>query len=351
MPFNKASPVHSTGLSLAPSFGRRSFLGLAASALALPLASRAEEKRFHIGFANLTEDPGTHLEGLGFTGADVRSSFVLAARELPVMMVFYDNDRNREKTLANVNDAIARKLDLYILYCDDSVANVEIARQMKAAGIPVLAVTYPVPDAPLYGPDNALAGKIAGEALAKFANSVWRGSPSAVALVGDLSNGGDHVRERADAISTTLKDQLLTVPQTRLNSNGNPAQAQALLRRFAAAQPGNKLLIAALDDTTALMAKAAVEAAGRTPDTAIVSQGCDRSIHGGSNDKKELDPNNRGSILIGSVAYLLDRYGYDLLPLALKMLRGEAVPQHSVTRHVLVTASTVFALYPPIDMN
>jgi ribose transport system substrate-binding protein len=33
------------------------------------------------------------------------------------------------------------------------------------------------------------------------------------------------------------------------------------------------------------------------------------------------------------------------------MLRGEAVPEHIVTSHVLVTASTVFALYPPIDMN
>jgi len=336
----------------APVIGRRSFLGLAAGALVLPQAARSgEEKRFRIGFANLTEDAGARLEGLGFTGADLRSSFVIAAREQPVTMVFYDNDRNREKTLANADDAIARKLDLYIQYCDDSGANAEIAKRMKAAGIPVLAVIYPVPGAPLYGPDNALAGRIAGDALAKLANAVWRGRPAAVALAGDLGNGGDHVPERADAIAAALKEELPAAAQTRLDSNGNPAQAEAQLRRFAAAQPGTKLLIAALDDTTALMAKAAVEAAGRTADTAIVSLGCDRSVHGGSNDKKELDPNNRGSILIGSVAYLLDRYGYDLLPLALKMLRGEAVPPRTATRHVLVTASTVFALYPPIDMN
>jgi ribose transport system substrate-binding protein len=351
MPFNKASPVHFTGVLPAPSLGRRSFLRLAAGALALPLAARAEERRFRIGFANLTEDPGVRLEGLGFTGADVRSSFVTAARGLPVTMVLYDNDRNREKTLANASDAIARKLDLYILYCNDSIANAEIAKQMKAAGIPVLAVIYPVPGAPLYGPDNTFGGKIAGEALAKFGNSVWRSQPAAVALVGDLSNGGDHVPERSDAIATALKERLPAASQTRLDSKGNSAQADMLVRRFAAAQPSNKMLIAALDDTTALITKAAVEVAGRTPDTAIVSQGCDRSIHGGSSDKKELDPNNRGSILIGSVAYKLDRYGYDVLPLALKMLRGEAVLEHSVTHHVLVTASTVFALYPPIDMN
>jgi hypothetical protein len=67
---------------------------------------------------------------LGFTGADVRASFMLAGRSLPVDMVFYDNNRNREKTLANADDAIARKLDLYIQYCDDAGANAEIGRRM-----------------------------------------------------------------------------------------------------------------------------------------------------------------------------------------------------------------------------
>jgi ribose transport system substrate-binding protein len=344
--------VKSVDVKPAPVLGRRYFLALAAGALALPAVARsAEEKRYRIGFANLSEDPGTRLEGLGFTGANVRSSFVIAARERPVEMVFYDNDRNRQKTLANAEDAIARKLDLYIQYCDDAGANAEIAQQMKAAGIPVLAVTYPVGDAPLYGPDNALAGRLAGEALARFANTTWPGRPVAVALVGDLGNSGDHVPERVEAIAAALKQQLPSAAQTRLDSNGNPAQAEAQIRRFAAAQTSSKLLIAALDDTTAMMAKDAVESAGRTLDTAIVSQGCDHTVHGGSNDKKELDPNNRGSILIGSVAYLLDRYGYDLLPLALKMLRGEAVRPRSATAHVLVTASTVFVMYPPIDMN
>jgi hypothetical protein len=336
----------------APRFGRRSFLRLAAGLAALPLAARAAEgRRYRIGFANLTEDPGVRLEGLGFTGADVRASFVFAARELPVEMVFFDNDRNREKALANADAAIKQKLDLYIQYCDDPGANAEIATRLKGAGMPVLAIIYPVPGAPLYGPDNAAAGRIAGEALARFANTTWRGRAAAAALLGDLGNAGDHVPERVDAIAAALKEQLPGVSQTRLETGGNPAQAEAQIRRFAAAQPNSKLLIAALDDTSALMAKAAVEAAGRTTDTAIVSQGCDRSVHGGSNDKKEIDPSNRSSILIGSVAYLLDRYGYEVLPVALKMLRGESVPPRIATRHVLVSAANVFHLYPPIDMN
>jgi hypothetical protein len=82
--------------------------------------------------------------------------------------------------------------------------------------------------------------------------------------VGDLGNSGDHVPERVEALAAVLKEQLPAAAQTRLDSNGNPAQAEAQLRRFATAQTGNKLLIAALDDTTAMMAKAAVEGTGRT---------------------------------------------------------------------------------------
>src|SRR2546422_331934 len=81
------------------------------------------------------------------------------------------------------------------------------------------------------------------------------------------------------------------------------------------------------------------------------SFGCDRSIHGGASDRKEIDPSNRGSIVLGSVAFYLDRYGYDVLPLALRMLRGEPVPARTTTAHKLITAANVFKEYPPYDMQ
>ena len=67
--------------------------------------------------------------------------------------------------------------------------------------------------------------------------------------------------------------------------------------------------------------------------------------------EKELDPNNRASVVLGSVAFYLDRMGYQVLPLAMRMLRGETVPARSVTPHKLITPANVFAEYPPYDMN
>ena len=308
-------------------------------------------RRWRIGVANPTLDPAERLEGLGFSGAEVRASWVYAARGQPVELVFFDNDRNREKALANAAEAVRQGLDLYAQYCADEAANAEIGELMRRAGIPVLAVNHAVPGAPLYTADDRLAGRIAGEALAKFALDTWPDRRVVAVILGDIRNPAVGASERAEGIAAALGEKLPRAPQTRLDSLGNPAKAEGLLRRFAGEQPGAKILVATLDDATALAAKAAAEAVGRTVDTAIASQGCDRSMHGGVNDKKEIDPQNRGSIVLGSVAYFLDRYGYDLLPLALKLLGGETLPPRTTTQHVLVTAANVFRIYPPIDMN
>jgi hypothetical protein len=59
----------------------------------------AEARPWRIGFANLDETPGVTLEGLGFTGAEVRRSFELAARTLPVDLLCFDNAGDRVPSL------------------------------------------------------------------------------------------------------------------------------------------------------------------------------------------------------------------------------------------------------------
>jgi ABC-type sugar transport system substrate-binding protein len=314
------------------------------------LAPVEAQRRYVVAFANLTEEPGVTLEGTGFTGREVRESFVLAARAHPVEMVFYDNQRDDGRAVANAEAAIARKVDLYIQY-HRGTANPVVAEKLKAAQIPLLALNYPIAGAPIYTVDNVAAGRVAGEALAQFAGRSWRGQPVAAAVIGNLSATTDRVPERARGVAEALAQRLPAVRVGSLDTKGNPAQVGPLLGKFLGGQSRGKLLLAATDDTTALAVKAAVEAAGRAQDTAIVSHGVDRSIHGGMNDRKEIDPTNRGSIVIGSVAFYLDRYGYDVLPLAMRMLRGEAVPPRVVTRHTLITAANVFIEYPPYDMN
>src|SRR4051812_5934185 len=171
-----------------PVLQRRLFLaGLLASSIHI---TRAERRRFRIAFANLDETPGVTLEGLGFTGADLRRSFELASRTLPVDMLYFDNVGDPARAIANADAAIAARVDLLIEYNADIDANAEIARRLAAAGIPVLALVPPLPGAPLYGPDNGGAGRIAGRALGSFARENWPNEQVVGVLIGDLADPG-----------------------------------------------------------------------------------------------------------------------------------------------------------------
>jgi ABC-type sugar transport system substrate-binding protein len=327
---------------------RRVFL---AGLLACGLPSARAEGRFRIAFANFDETPGVTLEGLGFTGAEVRRSFELAARTMPVDMLYFDNAGDAARAIVNTDAAIAAKIDLLIEYNADATANVEIARRLAAASIPGLGVVHALPGAPLYGPDNLAAGRIAGHALGAFAVETWAGEQVLGVLIGDLADPGPAIRDRVQGITEGLHELLPLLNFAPLDTGGQSVRADGLLTKFLQAQRGRRLLIATLDDLAAIYAKNAIETNRRQSDCVIVSQGLDRNIHGSASEKKEIDPNNRGSVVLGSVAYYMDRYGYDVLPLALRLLGGETLPPRTVTQHTLVTAANIFQEYPPFDMN
>ena len=276
---------------------RRSLL----AAALFPASARADETpRATVAFANATDDPGARLEGTGFTGAEVRNGFALAARRLPLDLVFYDNMLDRAKALANAREAVARRVDAYILFGWDAAISAEVGRLLAEAAIPMLAVGQSAPGAPLYAADDKTAGRIAGEALARYAAANWGGRTVTPVILGPPAH-----RTRLDERIAGIVAGLQPVPATpvRLDSGGDSLKADAALRGFLSGHSGQKVLVAALDDASALAAKAAAaDAMGRTGDVVIIGQGCDRTMHGNASERKELDPANRGSIVLGSVA-------------------------------------------------
>src|SRR6516225_5119541 len=189
-----------------PVLRRRAFL---AALLVCSLGSaRAETRRCRIALANLDETPGITLEGLGFTGSDVRRSFELAARTLPIDMLYFDNAGDPARAVANAEAAIAAKVDLLIEYNADAEANAEIARRLAAAAIPALALIDPLPGAPFYGPDNHAAGGIAGQALGAFAGENWPGEQVLGVLIGDLADPGAAIQDRVQGITEGVHESL-----------------------------------------------------------------------------------------------------------------------------------------------
>src|SRR5712691_8255818 len=196
---------------------RRSFL---AGLLAYCLPARAEGRRFRIALANLDETPGVTLEGLGFTGFELRRSFELAARTLPVDMSYFDNAGDPARAVANAEAAIAAKVDLLIEYHADADANAEIARRLATAAIPVLGLVDAVPGAPLYGPDNHAAGHVAGRALGAFALGNWPDEQVLGVLIGDLADPGPAIGDRVQGITEGVHEWLPTLKLASLDTGG-----------------------------------------------------------------------------------------------------------------------------------
>ena len=60
--------------------------------------------------------------------------------------------------------------------------------------------------------------------------------------------------------------------------------------------------------------------------------------------RKEL--NKAHSCLLGLVGFFPEKYGEQLIPLALKMLGGEAMPPMAFIEHALITKNNVADFYP-----
>jgi ribose transport system substrate-binding protein len=215
----------------------------------------AETRRYRIALAVLDKTPGVTLEGLGFTGAQLQRGFELASRTLPIDMLYYDNAGDPVRAIANAEAAISAKIDLLIEYNADGEANAEIARKLSAADIPALALVYPLPDAPLYGPDNRTAGRIAGRALGKFAVENWPGDRVCSLIIGDVAGPDPAVGERMQGIVDGIHETLPTLELALVDTGGQPMRADALVTKILQVQRGQRILIATLDDLRGLCEK------------------------------------------------------------------------------------------------
>ena len=110
--------------------------------------------------------------------------------------------------------------------------------RLAAAGIPALALIDPLPGAPLYGPDNRAAGRIAGHALGAFARENWPGEQVLGVLIGDLADPGPAIGERVQGITDGVRETLPTLQFAPLDTGGQPVRADALLTKFLRTQRG-----------------------------------------------------------------------------------------------------------------
>ncbi|HTD96364.1 MAG TPA: hypothetical protein VK627_05525, partial [Edaphobacter sp.] len=128
------------------------------------------------------------------------------------------------------------------------------------------------------------------------------------------------------------------VPVAHLNGRGDFEQVLEILRQYLRRAPAKRTLIGTVNDVCALAALRAFDEAGASEKCAVVGQ---NAILDARNELRR--PNTR---LVGTVAYFPERYGDEIIPLALSILQKKAVPSTVFVKHQLITPRNVDLIYP-----
>ena len=278
-----------------------------------------------IGFANLGEQ-------LAYSG-DVRRSLERAAQAAGnIELILADNQLSGEVALAVADRLITEGIDLAIEYQLDYQVGDVIMAKFQDAGIPVIAVDIPMVGATYYGVDNYRAGHMAGLALGQWIAAHWSGHYDRLIVLERQRAGplaAARMRGQVDGLVSVLgpvpDDAIIAVDCSEGRAE-TEAQVMGLLRSLSAEL---RLAVTPHSDTLAVIASEAGRALGRQANMAVVSQGADRELC-----QEMARPD---SPVIGGTAYFPERYGEQIIALALRILRGERVPPAVYIDHTFVS--------------
>ena len=220
-----------------------------------------------------------------------------------------------------------------------SASERKVARIFEQAGIPLIAVEIPHPNAVFLGVDNQRAGAVAGKALLKAAQTHWDGKCEEMLFL-DLEIAGSLPHLRLSSAQNILRRRASRAIAylTHLDSRGEFVRSFELTRRHLRSAPKRRTLVTGINDYAVLGALRAFEEAGRSNMCLAASYG------GGPEARRELRlPNSR---LVAAVAFFPERYGESLLLLALDILNKRTTPPAIHMPVQLLTQKNVDEYYP-----
>lgn len=273
---------------------------------------------------------------------DVASSLRVAAAASGVDLVQHDNRADdAQQVMRNARALVDERVDLAIFFQPAESLGHMMADHLANAGVPFITVERPIQGGVYFGANNYLAGKLAGQALGRYAIGQWRGSFDHVVLL-EGNHTSTNVHARSAGVLVGLREVLGDLDERCvIHLHGNPSvettqRAMAeLLRGLPAA---DRLLVSGFNDLSATGAANAVRAEGRECCVAIVGQNAM-----GEGRAQILQA---GSPFIASVAYFPERYGQKLVEIATRLLDGETVPPAVYTDHLVIDRANIATVYP-----
>ena len=217
-----------------------------------------------------------------------------------------------------------------------------IGHKFAEAQIPCLAIDVPQSGAVFFGADNYRAGLLAGRALGEYARTYWKGKVDQLLLL-ELLQAGPLPQSRLTGALYGLQEIIGHLPESKITyvpSLGTLEEGARIARTVLATfPPTRRVLIASVTDPCAVgVAQTCPQVKRTRKNTAIVG-------HAGTLAAR-TELTTPKSCLIGSVGFFPEKYGAQIIPLALKILAGEATPPTAHIQHVYLHPENVASYYP-----
>ena len=271
---------------------------------------------------------------------EISTGLQRAAAAQGIELICVDNRYNPKVAQRNADILVREKVDLVIEFQTDEHVAPIVAAKYREANIPLIAIEVPHPGATYFGANNYEAGLIGGRHLGRWAKVHWHNDIDEIVLIA-LERAGSLPKMRLTGMLVGMKEvfpQLENCRVTYLDGDGKLGESFEAMRRYLRGSKSRRMLVGAINDPSALGALRAFQEAGRAECCAIMGQ------NASPEGRDELrQPDTR---LIGSVAYFPEKYGPEIVSVALDILHRRPVPPAVFVKHQLVTPDTVDHIYP-----
>jgi ribose transport system substrate-binding protein len=262
------------------------------------------------------------------------------AAALGVELICVDNRYNPRIAQRNADILVREKVDLVIEFQTDEHVAATVAAKYREANIPLIALEIPHPGATYFGGNNYEAGLIGGRYLGRWAKLHWHGEVDETVMIA-LERAGSLPKMRLTGMLVGMREvvpQLENCRVSYVDGDGKLGDSFEAIRKYLRTTRSHRILVGAINDPSALGALRAFHEAGRTESCAVMGQN--------ASPEGRAELRQPGTRLVGSVAYFPEKYGAEILALALDILHRRPVPPAVFVKHQLVTPETVNHIYP-----
>jgi ribose transport system substrate-binding protein len=289
----------------------------------------ATQKRYRIGYASQNNDSFSQAVTQGIRWATDRHQ---------IDLIEVENLYSAKVALRNAQKLVQQRVDLAIEFQVYERIGPQMSTLYEQASIPVIAIEIPQPGAVFFGIDNYLVGQLAGKALVKAAQEHWQGEIDELLLL-DLEIAGSLPHLRVSGAESAVRKSLPGSYQIlHLDSRGEMERSFELVRQHLQFSPKRKTIICGVNDLAVLGALRAFSEVGRSNFCLALGVGAFPEA------RRELrSPQTR---LIGSIATFPERYGDNLIQIALDILHHKQVPPAVYAPIQLITPQNIDKFYP-----